>query len=242
MLPIISPGYLGFYNSSQIIRWALATANSESSGNAGSDLAVNAYNDAGSLLANYIQLIRASGRIALVNGAYLTCVEITAPSGITGSDVLWCDSSAHRWKINNNNGGAQTIATLTDFAAPPAIGNTTPAAGSFTTLKGTTLNTTTNCASGASPAVCGSAAAGAVAVPTGTNPTLVVDTSAVTANSLILLTIDESLTISATTCNTTLATLVEPVVTARSAGVSFTMQIGATVASNPACVSYVIVN
>ena len=168
--------------------------------------------------------------------------ETTAPSASSGDDVCYGDSTAHALECSYNNDSFSKVIRAAELAAPPAIGNTTPAGGSFTTLKGTTLNTTTNCASGASPAVCGSAAAGAVAVPVGTNPTLVVDTSAVTANSLILLTIDESLTISATTCNTTLATLVQPVVTARSAGVSFTMQIGATVAVNPACVSYVIVN
>lgn len=102
--------------------------------------------------------------------------------------------------------------------------------------------TDANCASGTSPAVCGLASAGAVAVPTGTNPTLVINTGTVTANSRIILTIDESASIPATTCNTTLATLVQPVVTARSAGVSFTIQIGATIATNPACVDYLIVN
>jgi hypothetical protein len=44
------------------------------------------------------------------------------------------------------------------------------------------------------------------------------------------------------TCNTTLSTLLNPVVTARSNGASFTFTIGAVIASNPACVSYFIVN
>lgn len=104
------------------------------------------------------------------------------------------------------------------------------------------MQTTTNCSNGASTAVCGSAPTGAVAVPAGVNPTLQINTTAVTASSRIFLTIDESLTIAATTCNTTLATLLQPVVTARSAGVSFTIQIPATLASNPACVSYMILN
>jgi hypothetical protein len=102
--------------------------------------------------------------------------------------------------------------------------------------------TDSNCANGASPAVCGTAASGAVAVPTGVNPTLVINTTKVTANSRIFLTVDESLTIAATTCNTTLSTLVQPVVTARSIGVSFTIQIGATIAANPACVAFVVIN
>ena len=102
--------------------------------------------------------------------------------------------------------------------------------------------TASNCSSGASPAVCGSARAGSVAVPTGATPTLVIDSSAVTATSEILLNVDESATIAGTTCNTTLATLVNPVVTARSAGTSFTIQMNSTLATNPACVDYQIVN
>ena len=102
--------------------------------------------------------------------------------------------------------------------------------------------TASNCSSGASPAVCGSARAGSVAVPTGATPTLVINSTAVTATSEILLNVDESATIAGTTCNTTLATLVNPVVTARSAGTSFTIQMNSTLATNPACVDYQIVN
>lgn len=111
-----------------------------------------------------------------------------------------------------------------------------------TNFSAKSYSTETNCANGASPAVCGSAASGAVAIPTGSTPTLQVNTTAVTANSRIVLTIDESLTISGVTCNTTLATLTQPVVTARSAGASFTIQIGSTLATNPACVSYMVFN
>lgn len=126
-----------------------------------------------------------------------------------------------------NSGGSLVAANLTASAA----------------VSGATHLTATNCSSSASPAVCGSAAAGSVAVPTGATPTLVIDTSAVTANSQILLTIDESLgTKLSVTCNSTLATLVQPVVTARTGGTSFTIQINATLATNPACVSYLVVN
>lgn len=110
-------------------------------------------------------------------------------------------------------------------------------------VSATAYQTATNCASSASPAVCGSAASGAVAVPTGTNPTLTVNTTAVTANSIILLTIDEGLgTKLSVTCNSTLSTLVNPVVTARTAATSFTITIGSTLVTNPACVSYLIIN
>jgi hypothetical protein len=91
--------------------------------------------------------------------------------------------------------------------------------------------------------VCGANIVGFVALPTGTNPTLTVNTTKVTANSQIFLQVDESLgTALSVTCNTTLSTLVNPVVTARVASTSFTFTIGAIIASNPACISYRIIN
>jgi hypothetical protein len=42
--------------------------------------------------------------------------EGTAPTGVPGSDVLYADSTAHRWKMNNNNGGAaQVVAAGADI-------------------------------------------------------------------------------------------------------------------------------
>lgn len=106
-----------------------------------------------------------------------------------------------------------------------------------------TYSTATNCSSGASPAVCAAAAAGSVAIPAGALQTLQVNTSAVTANSQILLTIDEGLgTKLGVTCNTTIATLTQPVVTARSAGASFTIEEPTTTSANPVCVSYMVFN
>lgn len=123
-----------------------------------------------------------------------------------------------------------------------AIGTTNTPGDVTGTIKAGAYATGTNCASGASPAVCGSATAGAVAIPTGTNPTLQINTSGVTANSRILLEVDESSTIASTTCNTTLSSLVQPVVTARTPGTSFTIQIGAVIAANPVCLSYLVFN
>jgi hypothetical protein len=111
------------------------------------------------------------------------------------------------------------------------------------TLKGAKLASSTNCASGASPAVCGSAMSGSAAMPTGTNPTLVVNTTAVSAASEILITVDDSVTIGGTTCNSTLATLVGGMaVTARTAATSFTVSYNGTIAVNPVCFSYQIIN
>jgi hypothetical protein len=116
------------------------------------------------------------------------------------------------------------------------------AAGGLTAAN---FNTGTNCSSAASPAVCGSAAAGSVAIPTGTTSvTLTVNTTAVTANSQIFLFPDDTLgTKLGVTCNSTLATLVGGMaVTARTAATSFTVTYNGTIATNPLCVSYFIVN
>jgi hypothetical protein len=109
-------------------------------------------------------------------------------------------------------------------------------------LAATQYQTATNCASSASPAVCGSAAAGSVAVPAGTNPTLQVNTIAVTANSQIILIEDESLgTRLSVTCQTA-ALPSATFVTARVAATSFTFQANGVFTTNPVCYSYWIVN
>jgi hypothetical protein len=105
--------------------------------------------------------------------------------------------------------------------------------------------TATNCSSSASPAVCGSAAAGSVALPTNAvSSSIVVDTTAVTANSQIFVMTDDTLgTKLSVTCNSTVATLVGGLtISARSAGTSFTIANNVAVVTNPLCVSYLIVN
>jgi hypothetical protein len=112
-------------------------------------------------------------------------------------------------------------------------------------ITATAYQTFTKCASSVSPAVCGSAAAGSVAVPTGATPTLQINTTAITATSQVFLNVTEAPTVGTTlgvTCNTTLSTLVNPVETLRVAGASFTIQMNSTLAVNPACVHYLIVN
>lgn len=116
--------------------------------------------------------------------------------------------------------------------------------GSGDLVSGPSFGTATNCASGASPAVCGAAASGAVAIPTGTTSvTLVVNNSIVTASSRVFVQVDQSSTIAGVTCNTTLATdAVRPYVSARSPGVSFSLLYVGTISTNPVCVSYFIIN
>lgn len=102
-----------------------------------------------------------------------------------------------------------------------------------------------NCNSSASPAVCGSAVAGSVRIPTGTtSSTLVVDTSAVTANSQIFFEPDDSLgTRLGITCNNTLAVVTAGhSISARVPGTSFSILMNGTIATNGVCGSFHIIN
>jgi lysophospholipase L1-like esterase len=115
----------------------------------------------------------------------------------------------------------------------------------FGVIQGGTINTATNCSSSASPAICGSAAAGSVALPTNAvSSSIVVNTTAVTANSQILVTTDDTLgTKLGVTCNSTVATLVGGLtISARTAGTSFTIANNVAVVTNPLCVSYLVIN
>lgn len=172
-----------------------------------------------------------------INGAYSYDVYRTAvgtsptTTGLIGNVLATSVLAAA-----GNNYSLNDTGLAGNSAAAPTINQT----GSN---QAAIYSTTTNCSSGASPAVCGSAASGSGAVPTGTNPTLVVDTTAVTANSQIHLTPDESLsTRLSVTCNTTITTQGPLVVTARTPGVSFTVEVDATVGTNPVCFDYTIVN
>jgi hypothetical protein len=122
------------------------------------------------------------------------------------------------------------------------IGTSTPTAtlqvnGSLSTGS---INTNSKCNSTASPAVCGSAPAGSIALPNGTN-TLIVNTSAVTANSQIFIIEDSSLgSRLGITCNTALTR--NYTISARTPGTSFTIKSNNNPAANKACLSYFIVN
>lgn len=81
-----------------------------------------------------------------------TTIDLTLATGIRnveanptvtcaiGLDYIWADPTDHRWKMCNNNGASTDVAGLSDFAHPPAIGNVTPSAGTFTSVVGTTAN------------------------------------------------------------------------------------------------------
>lgn len=104
-------------------------------------------------------------------------------------------------------------------------------------------STTTNCSDSAGAAACGSAAAGSFVIDAAAT-SVVVSTTAVTANSQIIVQEDSSLgTRLSVTCNTQSVLLLgPPVVTARTAGTSFTVSIVVGPTTNPACYNYKIVN
>jgi len=106
-------------------------------------------------------------------------------------------------------------------------------------VSSTLFGSETNCSSSAGPAVCAAAAAGSVVIPAaGTD--VVVNTTAVTANSQIFAIFDQSLgTKLGVTCNSTTA---NPHIGARVAGTSFTIHANVSPITNPACFSYFIIN
>lgn len=69
----------------------------------------------------------------------------SAPTGLAGSGNLWFDSGSLRWKLNNNNFGAQTVAvTVSDVFTSPTINLLTNGTGVQI------FNTTTTCTTAAS--------------------------------------------------------------------------------------------
>jgi hypothetical protein len=120
---------------------------------------------------------------------------------------------------------------------------------SGTTITGALYASTTNCAgvgTAANPSVvtCGAAPAGMFSCATAaTTGTCVVDTTAVTANSVIQIVQDAADgTPLSVTCNTAnVESTTKPVLLSKSAGTSFTINLG-TVTTNPGCFEYTIIN
>jgi len=111
---------------------------------------------------------------------------------------------------------------------------------STSSLSGALYATATNCSSSAAPAVCAAAPAGSVVIAAAAT-TVTVNTTAVTANSQITVFEDSGLgTKLSVTCNTTIVRTYA--VTARTAATSFVITTSAAPTTNPACLSYSIVN
>lgn len=119
--------------------------------------------------------------------------------------------------------------------------NVTTSASLGTTITSDNYNGE-NCISSASPAVCDQATQGEVAIPTGTNPTLQINTAAWAAHSKLVFTPDQTKASDlGITCNTALpAGRYE--VTGGSAGVDVILTWVGTIATNALCGTYLVVN
>jgi hypothetical protein len=185
-------------------------------------------------------------------------VQIPNPIGIQGP-VAWriyrtvCPGSGGVCGTGGATGLIGTFSAQTDMLAAGTApqdfldqgatgdGTTLPVGNSTGSVKGALFETSSNCkVNSTSPATCGAAAAGTVVVPT-TTTTYAVDTTAITANSEILLqyTTDATGLPSSPTCVVP-STLGDVVPSARTAGTSFTFTLPST--TGTVCVHYFLVN
>lgn len=152
----------------------------------------------------------------------------------TGVITSLTDSAGIFANISDETGGTGVlVGSISPNLVTPNIGVATA----------TSLSTATNCADSAGAAACGSAAAGSFVIDAGTSST-VVSTTAVTANSQIIVQEDSSLgTRLSVTCNTQSSLTLGAIrVTARTASTSFTVTLEANPTTNPMCVNYWIIN
>lgn len=191
-----------------------------------------------------------------VNGA--NGLRVAGSSRVTTTNIINRSSSMHfrngassmfQW-TDSADGGAGTMDTniSRNAAGVVQVGTTAAnASGSLLAVNSTltgassaaTYLTATNCSDSAGAAACGAAAAGSVVIDAGAT-TVVVSSTAVTANSQIIPVFDSSLgTRLSVTCNTTIAL---PAITARTAGTSFTITVAVAPITNPGCFSYQIIN
>jgi hypothetical protein len=184
------------------------------------------------------------------------CAQINEPALPTGS-VYW-----YAYRLSGPGSGSRaanngstvltpvTAATIVDsrsFTSGQSvpISNTTllniiSPSGVSGVLQGSTISTQANCSATASPAICGTAPAGLVQVAAAAT-TLVVDTTAVTANSRFSFTyVTTGTGCSAAPGN--IGSLLHPYVSAIAAGTSFTITLPVAPTTNPVCVSYTVEN
>lgn len=180
-------------------------------------------------------------------GTFLTATYIdTTAGGVIGQQFVasglgpnsswdFIDTSASPTHKYMRNGGGSLQILNNGFTS--VLFQITDAGLSQYTL----LGSAGNCSSSASPAVCGASPNGSVVVAVSAT-TVIVNTTAVTANSQITVTNDDSLgTKLGVTCNTNLLAA-PPAISARTPGTSFTIAISSAPVTNPECFSYSIVN
>lgn len=185
---------------------------------------------------------------ALYGGIAVTTATV---SDIISFTLKSTAAGGQDWRLEQGRGGAGILSFFNGstggspltMLANSNVGISTTTPGSALSVNGRAsanlFGSETNCSSSAGPAVCAAAAAGSVIIPAaGTD--VVVNTTAVTANSQIFAIFDQSLgTKLGVTCNSTTA---NPHIGARVAGTSFTIHANVSPVTNPACFSYFIIN
>lgn len=184
-------------------------------------------------------------------------VNVTGTTTITVPHAA-CSAAANgaRWTVFNSGTATVTLATDSGNINGAASILVAPNSGDSVTCDGTNcfaVSTTTlaNCiavgtAANPSVASCGAASQGMFSCATNASTTTCqVNTSAVTANSNIQIiqdAADGGASQLNVTCNTALVTpAAKPILLSKNPGVSFTINLG-TVATNPGCFEYSIVN
>ena len=195
-------------------------------------------NDIAGLQFRPASITAAAGNTGDVSSLLVKTVDFVATDGTHA-----LGASGAFYAPSKSGGGVFTSMATLYVDGPPSGGGTNnwsvrvpSGVASFGgTVNSALYATATNCADSAGAAACGSAAAGHVVIDAGAT-SVVVSTTAVTAASQIPITFDSSLgALLSVTCNTTAAL---PYITARTAGVSFTMTIAVAPAANPACYGY----
>lgn len=192
--------------------------------------------------ANPSGVVHSPNCTAVVTSTFETCVF---GGDITNSGSTLTVVKIQGVTVTGTTGTGNSVLSISPtFTGAPAIAAATGTSVAVTTfVSGATYNTATNCTDSAGAAACGSAASGSFVIDASATAT-VVSTSAVTANSIIILQNDSSLgSRLSVTCNTQSSLVLgAPRVTARSASTSFTATIEVGPTTDPMCLNYWIIN
>ena len=172
--------------------------------------------------------VNAGGQVIAVANKYTPGASVWSIAMNGGVYHDGCGNVYQSVKVNNlaGSGGTGTFVPCDDGSSTYGVA---PVANML------------NCASAASPAVCGGFTSGSAVIAAGAT-TVVVNTTAITANDEIFIDQDQGLgTKLGVTCNTQSALILgDPKNTARAAGTSFTVGIDAAPTANPLCFNWTI--